>query len=457
MRSRVVIIGGGFGGLFAVRGLRGAEVDVTVVDRTPHHLFQPLLYQVATGILSEGQIAVPLRDLLKRHSNVDCIGGDVTALDAENRIVHAERPGGGSLELPYDHLVVAAGVRQSYFGHDEFAEHAPGMKTLADALLIRRKLFGAFEMAQTAKDPIERQRWLTFALVGGGPTGVELAGQIRELATHTLRREFRRIDPGEARVLLFDGGEAPLAVFGPKLAGKASAALASLGVELHMHSMVTAVDQDGLQVRDSSGATTRYEAGTVLWAAGVAAAPVADVVTRVCGAEQDRAGRIKVGTDLTLPGHPEISVVGDVMSLQELPGVAEVAMQTGFYAGRRIRALESGKTWTKPFDYHDLGSAAYISRGRAVVSFKGVHLSGKIGWVAWLGIHLMFLTSFRNRIGALISWAFTFSREKRRERAFSLQAVVPGQDIYDATRVERTRADVPAGSDPGPPAGPGPS
>jgi NADH:quinone reductase (non-electrogenic) len=453
MSSRVVVIGGGFGGLFTVRGLRGAHVDVTVVDRTPHHLFQPLLYQVATGILSEGQIAVPLRDLMKRHRNVDCIAGDVTVVDATNRIVRAERPGGGRVDLPYDHLVVAAGVRQSYFGHDEFAEHAPGMKTLADALLIRRKLFGAFEMAQTASDPIERQRWLTFALVGAGPTGVELAGQIRELATHTLRREFRRIDPGEARVLLFDSGDTPLAPFGTKLAGKASTALSSLGVDLHMHSMVTAVDQDGLQVRDASGATTRYEAGTVLWTAGVAAAAVADVVTQACGAEQDRAGRIKVGPDLTLPGHPEISVVGDMMSLLELPGVAEVAMQTGYYAGRRIRALESGRTWTKPFDYHDLGSAAYISRGRAVVSFKGLHVSGKIGWAAWLGIHLMFLTSFRNRFGALISWALTFSREKRRERAFGLQVVVPGQDIYDAPRPERPRSD----ADPIPPTGPGQS
>jgi len=428
---RVVVIGGGFGGLFMVRGLRGADADVTVVDRAVHHLFQPLLYQVATGVLSEGQIAVPIRDVLKRHSNVDCLLGEVVAVDPVARTLWVDRSRGRTLEIGYDDLVVAAGVRQSYFGHDEFVEHAPGMKTLADALLIRRKLFGAFEMAQTATDPLERQRWLTFALVGAGPTGVELAGQIRELATHTLRREFHRIDPGEARVLLFDGGEEPLASFGPRLAGKAAATLTSLGVELHMHSVVTDIDDTGLAVRDSTGATTRYEAGTVLWTAGVAAPPIAGILAQACGAEQDRAGRIKVNDDLTVPGHPEISVVGDVMSLRGLPGVAEVAMQTGFYTGRRIRALEAGRAWEKPFRYRDLGSAAYISRGRAVVSVGRLHVSGLAGWAAWLGIHLMFLTSFRNRLGALLTWGLTFSRESRRERAFSLQAVLPGKDVYD--------------------------
>lgn len=432
MTRRVVVIGGGFGGLFAIRGLRGAPVEVTLIDRAAHHLFQPLLYQVATGVLSEGQIAVPLRDLMRRHSNVESLLADVTSIDVEARTVHGDRPGGGSVEVAYDDLVLAAGVRQSYFGHDEFARDAPGMKTLADALVIRGRLFGAFEMAQTAGDPIERQRWLTFALVGAGPTGVELAGQIRELATHTLRHQFKRIDPSEARVLLFDGGERPLASFGPRLSGKAAEALTSLGVDLHMRSVVTGVDRDGLLVRDDSGATTRYEAGTVLWTAGVKAAPVADVLAAAIGADRDRVGRIKVSEDLTVPGHPEVSVVGDVMSLNGLPGVAEVAMQSGYYAGRRIRAAATGRTWTEPFTYHDLGSAAYISRGNAVISFGRVHLSGKLGWAGWLGIHLMFLTGFRNRLGALLSWAITFSRESRRERAFSLQAVIRGKDVYDA-------------------------
>jgi NADH:ubiquinone reductase (H+-translocating) len=431
VRSRVVIVGGGFGGLFAARALRRSPVDVTVVDRAAHHLFQPLLYQVATGMLSAGQVAVPLREVFKRHRNVDCLLAEVVSVDVEARTVRAARPGGAIIDIPYDDLVVAAGVRQSYFGHDEFARHAPGMKTLADALSIRRKVFGAFEMAQTATDPGERRRWLTFALVGAGPTGVELAGQIRELATLTLRRQFDRIDPADARVLLFDGGATPLAPFGPRLAATAERALRRLGVELHMRSVVTHVDADGLEARGPDGATTRYEAATVLWAAGIAAPPLADALARACEAEQDRAGRIVVTPELTVPGHPEISVVGDMMSLDHLPGVAEVAMQAGYYSARRLRRRVAGAPTTKPFRYHDLGSAAYISRGSAVVAFGRFHAAGRVGWLAWLFIHIAFLTSFRNRVGAVLSWAVTFSRETRRERAFSLQEIVTGKDIYD--------------------------
>ena len=430
-RNRVVIVGGGFGGLFAARALRRSPVDVTVIDRAAHHLFQPLLYQVATGVLSEGQIAVPLRGILDRHPNIDCLLAEVVSVDVDARTVRAERPGGDTIDIAYDDLIVAAGVRQSYFGHDEFARHAPGMKTLADALNIRRKVFGAFEMAQTATAPDERRRWLTFALVGAGPTGVELAGQIRELATLTLSRQFKRVDPADARVLLFDGGAAPLAAFGPKLAAKAEAALRRLGVELHMHSVVTEVDADGLEARGPDGATVRYEAATVLWTAGIAAAPLADELARSCRAEQDRAGRILVSPDLTVPGHPEISVVGDMMSLDKLPGVAEVAMQAGYYCARRLRRRVAGRSAAKPFRYHDLGSAAYIARGSAVVAFGRFHVAGRLGWLAWLFIHIAFLTSFRNRVGAVLSWAITFSRETRRERAFSLQQVVAGKDIYD--------------------------
>src|SRR4051812_24177723 len=290
MPRRIVVIGGGFGGLFAVRGLRGSDADVTVIDRAVHHLFQPLLYQVATGVLSEGQIAVPIRDLLKRHGNVDCLLGEVVAVDPVARTVRVDRPGGSSIDVAYDELVVAAGVRQSYFGHDEFVEHAPGMKTLADALLIRRNLFGAFEMAQTATDPEERRSWLTFALVGAGPTGVELAGQIRELATQTLKRQFHGIDPSTARVLLFDAGDEPLAPFGPKLGAKAAAHLTKLGVELHMHSRVTDVDGSGLTVLGKDGRSTRYDAGNVLWTAGVRAPRLAGLLAEQAGAEQDRAG-----------------------------------------------------------------------------------------------------------------------------------------------------------------------
>jgi NADH dehydrogenase len=393
---------------------------VTLLDRAEHHLFQPLLYQCATGILSEGKIAMPLRELLRKHRNVEFVIAEVTGIDPAGRRVRARRPLGGQIELGYDYLILAAGVRQSYFGHDEYAAFAPGMKTIEDARKIRRRVFGAFEMAESADDPAERARWLTFALVGAGPTGVELAGQIRELATKTLRREYRRITPEDARVMLFDGGSAPLAMFGPKLSAMAARQLGKLGVELHMGSLVTHVDPAGLEVKGHDGKVTRYEAGNVLWTAGVAAPPLAAAVAKATGAEQDRAGRLLCGPDLSLPGHPDILVTGDMMSLDKLPGVAEVAMQTGLYAGRRVSREALGQTYEKPFRYHDLGSAAYISRGRAVVSAFNMHFGGFPGWVVWLFIHIGFLTGGRNRIGTLMSWWFAFTRDLRRERTFTI-------------------------------------
>ena len=427
---RVVIIGGGFAGLFAARALRRAPVQVTLIDRAAHHLFQPLLYQCSTGILSEGKITAPLRELLRKHRNVECVLAEVTGIDPERRQVHARRPGGERMEFGYDYLVVAAGVEQSYFGHDEFARYAPGMKSVEDALVIRRRVFGAFEMAETATDPAERTRWLTFALVGAGPTGVELAGQIREVATKTLRTEYRHIVPEDARVLLFDGGDAPLASFGPVLSGRAAAALRKLGVEQHMHSIVTQVDGSGLLVRDQDGKVTRYEAGTVLWAAGVAAPSCATAITKATGAKCDRAGRIAVGKDLTIPGYPEIYVPGDLMSLDGLPGVAEVAMQGGLYAGRHIRRAAAGQPLDKPFRYRDLGSAAYISRGSAVVSFGKLNFSGFIGWWVWLFVHIGFLTGYRNRVGAILSWWFAFTRDLRRERTYTVREVGIVRDVY---------------------------
>src|SRR5579859_3252399 len=399
---QVVIIGGGFAGLFAARALGRAPVQVTLLDRAEHHLFQPMLYQCATGILSEGKIAAPLRELLRRHPNVEFVIAEVTGIDAERRQVLARRPLGEQIEFGYDYLILAAGVRQSYFGHDEYAAFAPGMKSIEDALKIRRRVFGAFEMAESADDPAERARYLTFALVGAGPTGVELAGQIREVATKTLRREYRRIKPEDARVLLFDGGSAPLAMFGKKLSALAARQLGKLGVELHMHSIVTSVDPGGLQVKDANGNVTRYEAGNILWTAGVAAPPLAEAVAKATGAEQDRAGRLVCGPDLSLPGHPGILVTGDMMSLDKLPGVAEVAMQTGLYAGRRISREALGQTYDHPFSYHDLGSAAYISRGKAVVSAFKMHFGGFMGWWVWLFIHIGFLTGYRNRVGAIL-------------------------------------------------------
>jgi len=433
-QSRVVIVGGGFAGLFAARMLARAPVAVTLIDRAEHHLFQPLLYQCATGILSEGKIAAPLRQLLAKHRNVEFVIAEATGLDAAGRRVLARRPLGDQVEFGYDYLILAAGVRQSYFGHDEYAPIAPGMKTIEDALKIRRRVFGAFELAESAEDPAERARWLTFALVGAGPTGVELAGQIREVATKTLRSEYRQINPGDARVLLFDGGEAPLAMFGPKLSGMAARQLGKLGVELHMGSIVTHVDPGGLEVKDHDGTVTRHLCGNVLWTAGVEAPPLATAVATATGATQDRAGRIVVGQDLAIPGHPEILVTGDVMSLDKLPGVAEVAMQTGLYAGRKVSHLARGRSFDKQFKYRDLGSAAYISRGNAVVSAFKLNFGGFLGWWVWLFIHIGFLTGYRNRIGAVLSWWFAFTRDIRRERTFTIDDIplVAGQPYGSA-------------------------
>ncbi|WP_240108422.1 NAD(P)/FAD-dependent oxidoreductase [Streptomyces sp. MUM 203J] len=423
---RVVIVGGGFAGLFAARMLRNTPVRVTLVDRRTHHLFQPLLYQCATGILSEGQIARPLRSVLRRHQNVRCLLAEVTDVDTEGRVVHAEHPDGTTAELPYDHLVVAAGVQQSYFGHDAFARYAPGMKTLDDALEIRRRVYRAFEAADAATDPGRRRRLLTFALVGAGPTGVELAGQIRDIATRTIEREFSRIDTGQARVLLFEGGESVLAAFGPKLSRRAARTLEQIGVEVHLRARVEHVDEDGLSVRGQDGGLTRFDAGTVLWTAGVQAPPLAERLAKATGAAQDRAGRIAVEPDLTVAGHPEIRVVGDMMSLDGLPGLAEVAMQSGIYAALRIRhEVERRTRPPRPFRYRDLGSAAYISRGRAVVRRGPLHLSGLPGWLVWLLIHIAFLNGFRNRFGAVLSWLVVFASGARRERALTSRGGSP--------------------------------
>ena len=440
---QVVIVGGGFAGLFAARALRNAPVQVTLLDRAEHHLFQPMLYQYSTGIVSSGKIAFPLRELLRKLRNLELVLAEVTGIDAERRRVLARRPQGEQIEFGYDYLILAAGVRQSYFGHDEYAAFAPGMKTIEDARRIRRRIFGAFEMAESADDPAERRRWLTFALVGAGPTGVELAGQVREVATKVLRREYRHIKPDDARVLLFDGGKAPLAMFGPKLSALAARDLTKLGVELHMGSIVTEADLHGVQVKDHDGNTTRYEAGTILWTAGVQAPPLAAEVAKATGAEQDRAGRIVAGKDLTIPGHPDILVAGDMMSLDRLPGVAEVAMQTGHYAGRKVTRESSGQTLDKPFRYHDLGSAAYISRGRAVISTRRLHFGGFIGWVGWLFIHIGFLTGWRNRVGALFGWWFAFTRDLRRERGFTIDdmpVAVYSSQADSETRVPKTQA-----------------
>jgi NADH dehydrogenase len=414
---RVVIVGAGFGGLFAARFLRHAPVEVTLVDRTNHHLFQPLLYQVATGILSAGEVAPPTRDVLKGDKNVSVELAEVTGIDVALRRVTAIRPDGRPLTLPYDSLVVGAGVGQSYFGHDEFSEFAPGMKTLADALAQRERIFTAFEMAESEEDAEAREAWLTFVVVGGGPTGVEISGQIAELARRALKDNFRRFDPADqVKVLLFEGGKEILATFGDRLSAKGTKEIEKTGVEVHTGSIVTGIDADGVDVKGPDGTIKRYPAKTKIWAAGVAASPLAKMLADACGAEVDRAGRIKVQSDCSLPGHPEVFAVGDMMNLNDLPGVAEVALQTGVHAAKTIRRRLDGQE-PQPFKYRDLGSMAAVSRRRAVVSFHGVRVSGWLGWLMWMFVHLAFLTGFKNRFKTVISWTLSFVGGGRTERA----------------------------------------
>jgi NADH dehydrogenase len=431
-RHRVVIVGGGFGGLPAARLLGGKPVDVTLVDRRNHHLFQPLLYQTATGMLAPGQIAPALRHIVRREKNVRVQLAEVTGFDLERRVVHATVAERMSVEYPYDSLIVAAGVTQSYFGHDEFAFFAPGMKTLDDALELRRRIFGAFEVAELVADPIQKERWLTVVVVGAGPTGVELAGQVRELATRSLRGEFRTFEASSVRVILVDGGKEPLATFGDQLSGKAAKTLEYLGIELRMGGQVVGIDADGVDVKGPEG-NTRIDARTTIWAAGVQASPLAGLLAGASGATVDRAGRIAVLPDLTLPGHPEVFALGDMASLDKLPGVAEVAMQGGLHAANTILRRLKGEP-TKPFRYRDLGSVATIGRFRAIVSVKGIRLSGFPGWVVWMFVHLAFLTGFGNRLTTMLKWLRSMIGRGRAEREFSTAHTGGDLSLPDSVR-----------------------
>ncbi len=418
-RTKVLIIGGGFGGLFCARRLGRADVDVTLLDRAAGHLFQPLLYQCATGTLSIGHISRSLREELSRHDNVRTLLGEAIRLDPETRTVTAMRPDETTFTVDYDVLVLAAGMKQSYFGNEHFAEWAPGMKTLDDALCIRQRLFTAFEIAETLEPGPERDSWLTFAVAGGGPTGVEIAGQIREVATRTLANEFHSIDPEDARVLLFDGGDRVLKSFAPGLADKAARTLRDLGVELRMGVHVTDVGRDGVTVTPKAGGPSeRYAARTVLWTAGVEAVPFARQVAEVLGAETDRAGRITVDPDLSVPGYPEVFVVGDLVG-GDLPGVAENAMQGGLHVAACVRRDLDGKP-RRRYRYRDLGSAAYISRGNALLQVGPLRIAGLAGWLGWGFIHIAFLTGVRNRISTVATWLATIARAGRYHRAFML-------------------------------------
>ncbi len=404
-RPRVIVIGGGFGGLSAVRALRAAAVDVLLIDRGNHHTFQPLLYQVATAGLAAPSIAAPLRHILREQRNATVLLGEVRAIDVAGRSVDVD-----GVSHPYDYLIVAAGSTHAYFGHDEWARYAPGLKTLDDALRIRARVLTAFERAEATDDPAERMEWLTFTIVGAGATGVELAGTLAEIARHTLKREFRRIDPATARVLLIEAGPRVLPTFPPSLSAKARRQLERLGVIVRTGQPVTQLDEHGVCIGDE-----RVRARTMLWAAGVAASPLGAAL----GIGVDRAGRVAVTAELAAPGHPEVFVVGDLAAVPDaagpVPAIAPAAKQMGRYAAAAILARLSGQR-IGPFRYRHFGSLATIGRMAAVVDFGRLRLSGVLAWWIWLTAHIYFLIGFRNRLVVLIDWAEAYWSYRRGAR-----------------------------------------
>ncbi|WP_183092534.1 NAD(P)/FAD-dependent oxidoreductase [Nocardioides stalactiti] len=429
-RHHVVVIGSGFGGLFTAKALKRADVDVTLISRTTHHLFQPLLYQVATGILSQGEIAPPTREILAKQKNVRVILGTVDGVDLTAQTV-SSHIGGRITVTKYDSLVVAAGAGQSYFGNDHFSEFAPGMKSIDDALELRGRIFGAFELAELAETEEEITRQLTFVVVGAGPTGVEMAGQIAELSQRVLRHDFRAINTREARVLLVDAAPQVLPPFGSKLGEIAKKSLEKHGVEVVLGAMVTELDERGVTLAFKDGTTQRVEAACKVWAAGVQANALTRTLSDQTGAPLDRAGRISVNPDLTLPGYPEVFVIGDMMALDNLPGVAQVAIQGGKYAAKQIDGRLSGRAPKQAFKYFDKGSMATISRFSAVVLVKKFRLAGFVAWLAWLALHLVYLTGFKNRVTALGHWFVSFLGRGRAERA------VTEQQVYARRAIQR--------------------
>jgi NADH dehydrogenase len=410
---RVAIVGGGFGGLYAARALAGAPVRVTLVDRRNFHLFQPLLYQVATGGLSPADITAPLRSVLKRQANAHVVLGHVVDLDPEQRRLILDDG-----ELPYDTLIVETGVHDDYFGNDGWEALAPGLKTVEDATRIRGRILGSFEAAERSDDPAERERLMTFVIVGGGPTGVELAGAIGELARFTLRRDFRRIDPSGARVLLVEGAERILPTYRPRMSAAAVRSLKRLGVRVEAGTRVSGIESSGVTL-ERDGASRSVGAATVLWAAGVRASPMGRVLAERAGAELDRAGRVKIAHDCTIPDRPEILVIGDLaLCIQDgapLPGIAPVAMQQGRYVSRRIRARLDGRT-IGPFRYRNRGNLAVIGRAAAVADLGWLRITGYTAWLLWLFIHIMYLVEFGNRLSVFMHWAYSYFTRKRGAR-----------------------------------------
>jgi NADH:ubiquinone reductase (H+-translocating) len=404
----VIIVGGGFGGLAAARALKKAPVNVILIDRANHHLFQPLLYQVATSVLGPGQIASPIRGILKNNENTTVLLGEVTGVDVNARSIIANSADRKDVPLPYDYLILATGVQQSYFGHPEYEQHAPGLKGLADAVALRNRILRAFELAEAEEDPAMHKNLLTFVLVGGGPTGVEMASAIAVLIRITLKKEFRRIDPASARIVLVDRGARPLATFAPELSNAAKRHMERLGVEVRLGQGVDSVDEHGVIV-----AGERIAAKTVIWTAGVTASPAA----KWLNAETDHAGRVRIQPDLSIPGHPEVFVVGDTASLEQdgkpLPGVAQVAIQQGRYAAELIRRKVTGKPASGPFSYFDKGNLAVVGKNFAVLESHKVKLSGFPAWVVWAGVHLQFLGQSSLRLSVLVQWAWTYVTGQR--------------------------------------------
>ena len=431
-RHRVVIIGSGFGGLNAAKKLRHVDVDIKMIARTTHHLFQPLLYQVATGIISEGEIAPATRVVLRKQRNVQVLLGNVTHIDLANQRVVSELLD-HSYETPYDSLIVAAGAGQSYFGNDHFAEFAPGMKSIDDALELRGRILSAFEAAERSNDPERRAKLLTFTVVGAGPTGVEMAGQIAELADHTLKGAFRHIDSTRARVILLDAAPAVLPPFGEKLGQRAAARLEKMGVEIQLDAMVTDVDRDGLTVKDFDGTIRRIESACKVWSAGVSASGLGRDLAEQSAAELDRSGRVKVLPDLSIPGFPNVFVVGDMAAVEGVPGVAQGAIQGAKYAAKTIKAELAGAdpTQREPFQYFDKGSMATVSRFSAVAKIGPLEFSGFIAWLMWLVLHLVYLVGFKSQVTTLLSWTMTFLSNRRG------QLTITDQQAFGRTRLEQ--------------------
>jgi NADH dehydrogenase len=423
-RHRVVVVGGGFAGLQAVKALHRADVDVTLVDRNNYHLFQPLSYQVATGALSPAEIAQPLRRIFHDDANVRVVMGEVTELAIDRRAIVVRPPEEGpDHELPYDTLIVAGGSAYNYFGHDEWRPLALEVKSLESAIEVRARILRAFEAAELEADPEVRRALLTFVIVGAGPTGVEMAGQIGELARDTVSGDFRAIDPAQAQVLLVETADRVLTAFPASLSKKAARALEQLGVTPTTGRTVTDITAESVELKDAAGAVTRIPTRTVIWAAGVAASGLAGMLAEACGAQQDRVGRVAVEPDLTLPGHPEVLALGDMVALRDpaggdpvaLPGLAPAAMQQGRYAAGLIADRLAGRP-TKPFKYLDKGQLATIGRGRGVADIHGLHLSGPLAWATWLLVHIFYLIGFQNRLIVLIRWAANFLTRGRGAR-----------------------------------------